>query len=296
MLESGSGSGSEITEITEILGSIFSKLTETIEEPSTIFITNLRDIYRAPKEECINHLRQVQQKTLNVLRNQLFYIFIDHFNEKTLTENQFTVSKMEEELDKHLKKRMKPLNLCYDIYSIGLSILEGKIVNKLAVELLKPAFVYQETPNPSHLLNNQHSQIVNKIHEMFTINNKILNENKEMRQHIIKLEMKIEHLSDLIKNPPHKSNHESTANANSYSIPAIIHNSQQIATNPTPSSSSSTTANTTPLYAEILSKRIDQNINKFHQPQQKKSNPPKNTNEDKNKTPKTLQQSLEENE
>ena len=88
------------------------------EEPSTIFIIHIQQIFRVAKEKLIILLNQLSSKTLFTLRDQLFYMFVQHFDENTLIYPGFNLT--EDDLKVHLKRHMKPLNACCDIHNVGL--------------------------------------------------------------------------------------------------------------------------------------------------------------------------------
>jgi len=105
-----------------------------LEPKSTPFISELEDIYRTPKKDFINHLNQLDPKVINNLRDQLFHMFIDHFDDDTLSKNGFIIINNPQN---HLKRRVKSAKAVYDIYHIGLSIFEDQICNNLASEICK---------------------------------------------------------------------------------------------------------------------------------------------------------------
>ena len=63
------------------------KIAENQQEPSTTFLEHIEVIYSFPKQDCVVHISQLQNSFLTILRDQLFYIFQDHFDDKTLENN-----------------------------------------------------------------------------------------------------------------------------------------------------------------------------------------------------------------
>ena len=173
---------------------IFQKIAENIEEPSTIFYHNLREIYRSPKDTIMQLLRQLDMKVINTLRDQLFCIFADHFDDDTLIRNGFMLN--EEDLKVHLKKRIKVIPASHDIYNLGLSIYEKQIVQKLASDILKPTY-YKEYLSNTQIISTDSSIIIEKLQQVITINAEIKKENSELKKQIQNLEKKIEQNSKI---------------------------------------------------------------------------------------------------
>ena len=72
-------------------------------------------------------------------------MFMNEFEEELLLANGFN---FEEDNPKiHLKERKNNQTIANDVYSIGLSLHEGQITNKLASKILKPSSIYTDN-NP----------------------------------------------------------------------------------------------------------------------------------------------------
>ena len=153
-------------------------------------MNNINQIYRIPKEKCIQLLNQVNSKIILTLRDQIFYIFIDHFDKNTLVQNGSLIT--DSDLKHHLKRKLKTINAYSDIYHMGLRILENNIVHKLSADILKPT---HEDILPTSIINSHSSLMLEKLQAGLETNKVILNENKEKKQHILILESKIELIS-----------------------------------------------------------------------------------------------------
>ena len=185
--------------ITEF-SSLLCKVAENHAEPSALFINNLNSILRIPKATCIQHLQQMDNKTISVLREQLFTIFIDTFDTDILISNGFNFP---DHVDPKsmLKKRTSMTNAAYDIYNISLSIWEKCIVGKLALDILKPSSFQQQqvgitAPPQAPILDSHSKQILEKLHQIIDSNTIIQHENKELKLQIQNLQKKIDHLID----------------------------------------------------------------------------------------------------
>ena len=177
----------QLDEITEIL----QRISENKDELSTPFITYIHTLYRATKSELINQIRQFDPKVISTLRDQLFQIFLDHFNDETLKNNGFHVT--DTSPLNHLRRRAKPLN---DIYNIGLSILEDKITLKLASDIFKqPSQQQSTTTGPTvyqNVIDSNSQELLLKINELISMVNLVNKENKELKSIILNLERKID--------------------------------------------------------------------------------------------------------
>ena len=178
----------QLNEITEIL----QRITENEGEPSSPFIINIHSLYRAPKTELINQLRQFDPKLINNLRDQLYHIFLDHFSDETLKNNGFIIT---DSPINHLKRRAKPLNAVYDINSMGLSILEDKVVLKLSSEIFKHSNQQQQTAGSTvyqNVIDSNSKELLLKINELISIVNTVNKENRELKSLVLSLERKID--------------------------------------------------------------------------------------------------------
>ena len=182
------------TEITENeivrIENIVKEIAEN-EDPCSIFQENLQSIYRASKQDLINLLKQLNSKTAIKLKEQLFYRFVENFDKDTLSENGFQLT--ETDLVTHLKTRKNHMLLCNDIYNLGLSIYEDIITVKLASEILKPPYIQYPAVIDSNI-----SQILEKLQEILVSNEKLHKDNKDLREHITKLEKKSIENNELI--------------------------------------------------------------------------------------------------
>ena len=104
----------------EKIESVIDDMFTQNEDPSIIFINNLQILYRLSKDEFINNFKTRKIKIIYLLREQMYYIFLDHFDDEILVKNGFVIK---EDSRQHLRKRFKTLNAIMDIYNIGLSIL-----------------------------------------------------------------------------------------------------------------------------------------------------------------------------
>lgn len=137
-------------------------------------------------------LRQIDIKTINTLREQLFYIFVDEFDEETLINNGVLLT--DDDLKTQLKRRIKIGPATLDIYNMGLSIHEKRIMNKLSIEHLKPSFAQDSNINDP-IMNSHCRAIIEKLHELITINTTFSKENAELKKHILALEKKMESMN-----------------------------------------------------------------------------------------------------
>jgi len=163
------------------------KIAENVTEPSTVYLSNLDVIYSHPKQDCINHLRQMPADRISLFREQMFYAFLDHFDERTLIENGFTIT--EQDIKLHLRKRTKPLNAVYDIYNMGLSLHEDTIITKLASEFFKPG---PEVNNKCTILDSHSALILEKLQEVLDTNSTLRKENADLRNHLKNIENKLD--------------------------------------------------------------------------------------------------------
>ena len=82
---------------------IFEQLRSDGANHSAIFFHNLEIVYGAPKKTIIAKLKELDLEILKTFREQLFYIFLDHFGESTIKENGFIIT--EEDISVQLKTR-----------------------------------------------------------------------------------------------------------------------------------------------------------------------------------------------
>ena len=68
----------------EKISSVIDDMFTQNEDPSIIFINNLLILYRLSKDEFINKFKTRENKTIYLLREQMYYIFLDHFDEEIL--------------------------------------------------------------------------------------------------------------------------------------------------------------------------------------------------------------------
>ena len=102
---------------------IIEEIAKSPSNYSSIFINNLNKLCRVSKGDFIKAFTPVNSKTINTLREQIFFIFLDSFETETLVQDGFLITD-EDEPKNHLKKRFKHENAINDIYNMGLSILE----------------------------------------------------------------------------------------------------------------------------------------------------------------------------
>ena len=145
-------------------------------------------------EDFIAQLKSLDINFISLLRKQLFYIFLDTFDSATLDSNGFpTLSTSEEDAKKHLKWLKKRFNAEYasnDIYDMGISILEGRIFDKLALNLLTKPLTITPTTNTSptdlppleslNVIDNNGKLILQKLTDLVNVTTKIQEENREL--------------------------------------------------------------------------------------------------------------------
>ena len=182
---------------------IIDQIKQNKEQPSVTFIQNIKDICRIPKDVFTEHFKILDINFISLLRKQLFYIFLDNFDSATLESNGFpTLSTSEEDAKKHLKwlkKRFNPEYASNDIFDMGYSILEGRIIDKLALNLLtKPPTITTTsepaTLHPTNVIDNNSKEIIGKLTEVLKALSDLKSENTLLKNHIVKLERKIDSL------------------------------------------------------------------------------------------------------
>ena len=182
------------------LFNIFLKIAENVQEPSTVFINNIERIYSFPKQDCVLHINQLEINLLNTLRDQLFFIFLDHFDNKTLQTNGF--STLNTSTKNSLKRRLKSLNSAYDIYNLGLSIQENQITNKLASEILKhqqqqpntEEMNHQNKQNESPIFDTNNKTIIELLIQLTRQNSQLQKENYNLKDRVINIEAKLDRI------------------------------------------------------------------------------------------------------
>ena len=200
----------------QVLSNIFLEIAENQQDPSTTFLEHIEVIYSFPKQDCVVHISQLQNGFLTILRDQLFYIFLDHFDDKTLENNGFSPSSIQKQ---SLKRRLKPLNSAYDIYNLGLSIQENQITNKLASDIIKPQQQHhQQQPNTEEInllnglndvtiIDDNNKTIIEKLIELTKQNSQLVKENMNLSKRVISVEAKIDRI---LANLPTHQQHQLT--------------------------------------------------------------------------------------
>ena len=106
-------------------------------------------------------------------------MFVNAFEQETLLQHGFMIDE-KIELGKQLKRR-NFTNAIYDIYNLGLSIWEEKIVKKLNDILKQPPASQRptntninDTDIPSNIIDTHSTQILDKLQQIITINTRII--------------------------------------------------------------------------------------------------------------------------
>ena len=196
MADSGGGAKNQATEtefeeIKHQIENIVKEIAEN-EDPCSIFQENLHILYRASRKDVINLLKQLNIKTASKLKEQLFHRFTQNFQKDTLSENGFHLT--ETDLISHLKVRKNQALLCNDIYNLGLSIFEDTITVKLASDILKPPYIQYPA-----VIDSQSAQILEKLQALILSSEKLHKDNKELKDHVSKLEQKAVETNKLVE-------------------------------------------------------------------------------------------------
>lgn len=177
---------------------LISLVLQNIQQPSTVFINNIQPLYRLTKDQFINEFKDSDIKFLNLLRDQLFYIFLDNFTKEVLEEHGFTIT--HDEPCKHLKKRTNSSYAVKDIYHMGLSIHENKICSELSNEIFKPA-LQQKQPEQQkqNIIDTNSTKILEAMNKLAKTLDIIQKENKDMKNKIDSLHKKVDRQNETIE-------------------------------------------------------------------------------------------------
>lgn len=180
-------------EIREIITEL---LKDNCLEPSTIFINNKAKIYRLSKDEFVKAFTPISTKTIGLLREQIFYIFLDSFSEETLIENGFLIT--DTELKNHICKRIKHENAIVDIYNMGLSIHEEKIVQKLD-DIYRSSNQTQNKSNSTYgtqpIMSIDTKEMLNQITDLVNTVKSVKQENEHLKKQLELTNSKLENTS-----------------------------------------------------------------------------------------------------
>ena len=261
----------------EFFDNIIKSISENTTGPSTTFIQNIQTIYTFPEQECINRISKLPSKILTIFREQMFDYFIDHFTDSDsptpLAQHGFIIP-VDASARSLLKERRNPTFSATDIYSLGKSVIENRIVKKLASGILKNP---SSTTSPEPLLNldSKDSQLLlKKLDEVIRTNEKLLTENLNLKDRLSTIERKLE---VVIQHKPTQCPTCSSDPNNTIPIEYVPPPSQSSAvTEPPPpnnissinnpattssnnrtTSSSSSSSNRTSSYSDILRTNID---------------------------------------
>ena len=236
------------------LASVVEEIVQNELEPSTTFMANIHHLYQHPRNVIIEKLQTLKKSFLNVLRDQLFFIFYNQFSEEELIENQFNLT--EDMVTKHLKKRVKTKPLSSDIYGLGYSIINNRIQDRLASEILSSTNrpLNGETSSTSNVIDTNSQQILSKLQTLIDSNNKIVQENRDLKDRVTSLENVVSNLTRAIQqlSPRQDVRPKPASYADIFKSPTSTRKTDNIKTNrpaddtPNPSTKPSNTNHTAP--------------------------------------------------
>lgn len=228
----GNNDGDEHTICIENLENIINDIFSKNADSSAVFINNLQCLYRLSKEDFVSKFKTRDVKTVFLLREQLYYIFLDHFSEETLVLNGFIIT---DDPKHHLRKRFKNINAIIDIYNMGLSILENKIVLKLDSEIYKQNSnnnsSTDQTKTYQNIIDTNSKELIDKISELTKIVTTIQTENQHLKKQLEKMEKKMDIIISKASSQNQKStpvDHEAFSSPNNSQLYSSALSRQQI--------------------------------------------------------------------
>ena len=107
------------------IGEIFSTLTTSDEAEKYIvqnYVNTIEEIYSYPKGEISKLLVHIKDRNIFLIREELFYHFLDKISQEELTRNSIYID--QNNPTSNLRKRYKAHNCYEDMYTLAISILE----------------------------------------------------------------------------------------------------------------------------------------------------------------------------
>ena len=153
-------------------------------------------MYNLPREVIVNELIQLLNSALKLFREQIFELFVNKFDEATLQQNDFFIT--EDNLTRHLRNRSNLQNAVNNIYELGASIHEDRIVtrqdgSKLANGLFKPAEKQPPLKN-TPVLEKDIALLIKKMQQVLADNKELKElrkDNANLKKHLTTVEISI---------------------------------------------------------------------------------------------------------